>query len=285
MRLTYYPQNGDIALRGMKMVVNELVERVSTNRVVTTSELVAQVTDILGFEQENGYVYKKFIYPLLKKKYLTRIRRNLYHVTTPGYRDSIVDRFTLASQIRQRYYIAFHAALEFYGVAYSYRNHVHIGVTPRNRFDEFRYQNTIYAPFLTNDVETGVLHQSHRGRDVKVCSKERLLIECIKYPDRVGGWEEVLKSLQGLGGIDFDTLLDYLFLAENQSLLRRVGLVLELLREESLYYQHLEDSTIEEIQKRVEGNERYLEKGKIGALNKKWKLYVSNDFEQYLRGF
>lgn len=268
----------------MKMVINKLVEYVSAKHVVTTSELVAQVTEILGSEQENGYVYKKFIYPLLKKKYLTRIRRNLYHVTTPGYRDSIVDRFTVASQIRQRYYIGFHAALEFYGVAHSYRNRVHICINPRNRFDEFSYQNTTYTPFLTNNVETGVLRQSHRGRDVMICSKERLLIECVKYPDRVGGWEEVLKSLQGLGGIDFDTLLDYLFLAENQSLLRRVGLVLEMLKGESLYYQHLENSTIEEIQKRVEGNERYLEKGKTGALNKKWNLYVSPDFEQYLRG-
>jgi len=266
------------------MVVNELVERISTNQVVTTPELVAHVTEILGPEQENGYVYKKFIYPLLKKKYLTRIRRNLYHVTPPGYRDSIVDRFTVASQIRQSYYLCFHTALEFYGVAYSYQNRVHIGVKPRNRFDEFSYQNTAYVPFLTDDVETGVVTQSHRGRDVAVCSKERLFIECVKYPDRAGGWEEVLKSLQGMGGIDFDTLPNHLFLAENQSLLRRVGLVLELLRDESLYYRHIEDSTIEEIQKRVKGNERYLEKGKIGTLNKKWMLYVSGDFEQYLRG-
>ncbi|MBC8273777.1 MAG: hypothetical protein H8E40_02245 [Chloroflexi bacterium] len=266
------------------MVVNELVERISINQVVTTHELVAQVTEILGSEQENGYVYKKFFYSLLRKKYLVRIRRNLYHVTTPGYRDKIVDRFAVASQIRQRYYIGFHAALEFYGVAYSYRNRVLIGVKPMNRFDEFMYQNTTYAPFLTNDVETGVLHQSHRGRNIMVCSKERLFIECLKYPNRVGGWEEMLKSLQGLGGIDFDTVLDYLFITGNQSLLRRVGLVLELLREESLYYRHLEDSVIDEIQNRVKGNERYLEKGKNGALNKKWKLYVSNDFEQYLRG-
>ena len=266
------------------MVVNELVERVSTNQVVTTSELVAQVTEILGSEQENGYVYKKFIYPLLKKKYLTRIRRNLYHVTPPGYRDSVVDRFTVASQIRQSYYIGFHAALEFYGVAYSYVNRVHICVKPMNRFDEFSYQNTTYTPFLTNDVEAGVIHQTHRGRDVAVCSKERLFIECVKYPDRVGGWEEVLKSLQGLGGIDFGTMLNHLFQTGNQSLLRRVGLVLELLREESLYYRHIEDSTIEEIQRRVKGNERYLEKGKTGVLNKKWMLFVSIDFEQYLRG-
>ena len=266
------------------MVVDELVERISVKQVVTTSEIVAYVTEILGSEQENGYVYKKFIYRLLKKKYLKRIRRNLYQVTTPGNRDRVVDRFSVASQIRLRYYIGFHAALEFYGVAYSYQNRVLIGVNPRDRFDEFSYQNTVYAPFLTKDVETGVMVQSHLGGDVRVCSKERLFIECVQYPDNVGGWEEVLKSLQGLRGIEFDVLLDYLVQVDNQSLLRRVGLVLELLREESLYYRHLEDSIIEEIQKRVQGGERYLKNGKSGTLNTKWKLYVSNDFEQYLRG-
>ena len=190
----------------------------------------------------------------------------------------------MASMIREEYYIGFHAALEFYGVAYSYRNRVLIGVTPGDRFDVFNYQNTTYVPFLTEDTRTGVAVQSHLGRDVYVCSKERLLIECVKYPDRVGGWEEVLKSLQGLGGIDFDVLLDLLFVQNNQSLLRRVGLVLELLRETSLFYEHLDNDILGRIKNRVKGGPRYLEKSKSGELDSKWLLYISSRFRQHLRG-
>lgn len=58
--LTHYPQKGDITLRGIKMVVNELVERISTKQVVTTSEIVAQVTEIIGSEQKNGYSYQTY---------------------------------------------------------------------------------------------------------------------------------------------------------------------------------------------------------------------------------
>lgn len=266
------------------MVTRELIECISTKQLATSSELVNIVSEITGIKQENSYVYKKFIYPLLKKKYLNRVRNNLYHVTTPGHSDNIADRFTLASMIREKYYIGFHAALEFYGVAYSYRNRVLIGITSRDRFDVFSYQNTTYAPFLTKDIKTGVAVQTHLGRDVYVCSKERLLIECLRYPDRVGGWEEVLKSLQGLGGIEFNVLLELLFLQENQSLLRRVGLVLELLRETSLFYEHLDDDILSRIKNRVKGSPRYLEKSKSGKLDNKWLLYVSPSFRQYLRG-
>ena len=266
------------------MVTSELIECIATRHVVTTAEMVEKVSEIIGSDQKNGYVYKKFIYPLLKRNYLKRIRRNLYHVTTPGHRDNVADRFIVASMIREDYYIGFHAALEFYGVAYSYRNRVRIGVKPRDRFDVFSYQNTTYVPFLTEDVETGITKHTHLGREVKVCSKERLFLECVRYPDRVGGWEEVLKSVQGLGGIDFDVLLDYLFLSGNQSLLRRVGLVLELLRDASLFYNHVSEATLERIRDRVDGNVGYLEKEKSGELDERWMLYVSPDFEQYLRG-
>ena len=250
------------------MVTSELIEHISKRQLLSSRDIVDKVSEITGVKQENSYVYKKFTYPLLKKRYLHRVRKNLYHV----------------SMIRKDYYIGFHAALEFYGVAYSYRNRVLIGVTPGDRFDVFSYQNTTYAPFLTKDIRTGVSVQTHLGSDVYVCSKERLFIECIRYPDRVGGWEEALKSLQGLGGIDFDVLLDLLFLQDNQSLLRRVGLVLELLRETSLFYEHLDDNLLERIKNRVMGDPRYLEKSESGELDSKWLLYVSPRFRQHLRG-
>ena len=266
------------------MVTSELIEYISMKQVVTTAEMVEKVSEVIGSQQENGYVYKKFIYPLLKKKYLNRVRRNIYHVTTPGNRDSIADRFIVASMIRESYYIGFHVALEFYGVAYSYRNRVYIGVRPRDRFDVFSYQNSSYVPFLTEDIENGVVRQMHLGRELFVCSKERLFIECVRYPEKVGGWEEVLKSLQGLGGIDFDVLLDYLFVSGNQALLRRVGLVLELLRGESLFYEHMDEVVLARIEDHVVGNVGYLEKERAGELNKRWMLYVSPDFRELLRG-
>ncbi len=266
------------------MVREELVEVISNRNVVTTGEMVGEVSRILGLEQRNSYVYKKFIYPLLRKGYLRRVRQNLYHVTVPGQQNSTADKFLVASKIRGVYFIGFHAALEFYGTAYSYRNQVHVCVRPSNRFDEFQYQNTMYTPYLTKDVETGIILQSHRGNEISVCSKERLFIECVKHPRLVGGWEEVLKSLQSLGGMHFEALVNYAIMWSNQSLIRKVGFVLELLRDESIYYQHLEAATLDVLHEQVSDNTRYLEKGRKGPLNKKWRLYIPVNFNEHLRG-
>jgi predicted transcriptional regulator of viral defense system len=190
----------------------------------------------------------------------------------------------VASMMRDAYYIGFHAALEFYGVAYSYRNTVYVSVNPRDRFDVFQYQNTVYRPYLTKDTKTGVTNQQYKNRVVKICSKERLFLECLRYPAKAGGWEEVLKSLQGLGGVDFDVLLDYLLKENNQSLLRRTGFILELLKETSVFYRHLDEKTLTRIESHVNGTVRYLMSGRKGDLNERWLLYVSHDFTQHLRG-
>ncbi|MCW3990034.1 MAG: hypothetical protein NWE88_08180 [Candidatus Bathyarchaeota archaeon] len=262
----------------------ELIEFIAEKNVVTSGEIVNEVSRILGMKQKNKYVYKKFIYPLLRKGYVERVRQKLYHVTVPGQQNSVADRFLIASKIREAYFIGFHAALEFYGTAYSFRNQVHVCVRPSNRFDEFQYQNTRYTPYHTKEVETGIVLHSHRGDEISVCSKERLFLECVKHPRLVGGWEEVLKSLQGLGGIDFEALVNYSIMGGNQSVIRKVGFVLELLRDESIYYQHLEGATLDALHKRVNDNTRYLEKGKNGPLNRKWRLYVPMNFSEYLRG-
>ena len=71
--------------------------------MVTAEGIKQRVERIKGEEQESDYVYKKFVYPLLKKGYVDRIRQGLYHVTTPGKQDTSADRYLVASKIREEY--------------------------------------------------------------------------------------------------------------------------------------------------------------------------------------
>ena len=266
------------------MITNELVEYIAQENVVNTEEIKQRVERIKGEEQESDYVYRKFIYPLLKKGYVDRIRQGLYYVTTPGKQDTMADRYLVASNIREDYYIGFHSALAFYGSAYSSRNQVHIAVEPEKRFDEFRYQNTVYTPYLTQDTSTGVCVEYYRGEEIRVASKERLFIECVEKPDYVGGWEETLKSLEALSGVDFPYLVELLLEKENQTLLRKVGLILEKLRERSLFYQHLSEETLDRLHESVTGGMRYLVPGEPGKPDETWRLYIPPGFWIYLRG-
>lgn len=265
-------------------IQQELLERMARRGVVTSEEIEEEARQILNQPTEKNYIYRKFVYPLIKKGYLKKIRRNLYHVTLLRTQSPQADRFLVASRIKQDYYIGLHAALEFYGKAHSYFNKVHVCVRPEDRFDQFLYENTTYTPYLTKDTTSQIITHKYRGETIKVCTKERLFVECVKHPKKIGGWEETLKSLEGLGGIDFETLVGYTIKQNNQALLRRTGLVLELLKHESVFYQHLEQNTVTRLQNRVKGHNQYLIKGKRGPLNEKWRLYVPTDFEEHLRG-
>jgi len=265
-------------------IQQELLERLAGRSAVTSEEINEEAKQILKKPTEKNYVYRKFVYPLIKKGYLKKIRRNLYHVNISRTQSTQADRFLVASRIKQDYYLGLHTALEFYGKAYSYFNKVHVCVKPEDRFDQFQYENTTYTPYLTKDTTTQVITHKYMGETIRVCTKERLFVECIKHPQKIGGWEETLKSLQGLGGIDFETLIDYTTKQNNQALLRRTGLILDLLKHESVFYQHLEQNIAERLQKRVKGHSQYLIKGKGGPLNEKWRLYVPTDFDDHLRG-
>jgi len=265
-------------------IQREILERLAWRSVVTSEEIEEEAKQILNQPTEKNYIYRKFAYPLIKKGYLKKIRRNLYHITLLRTQSSQADRLLVASRIKQNYYIGLHAALEFYGKAHSYFNKVHVCVRPEDRFDQFQYENTTYTPYLTKDTTTQIITHKYRGETIKTCTKERLFVECVKHPKKIGGWEETLKSLEGLGGIDFETLVGYIIKQNNQALLRRTGLVLELLKDESVFYQHLEQDTVKGLQNRVKGHYQYLIKGKGGPLDERWRLYVPTDFREHHRG-
>lgn len=99
-----------------------------------------------------------------------------------------------------------------------------------------------------------------------------------------GGWEECLKSLQVLKGLDFNKILGYLDSYGNELLARKTGLVLELLRDNSVFYEHLSESVLKKLHGKIGERPRYLTRERPVVLNEKWRLYVPPKFEENLRG-
>jgi predicted transcriptional regulator of viral defense system len=117
-----------------------------------------------------------------------------------------------------------------------------------------------------------------------VSNKERTFIECVDKVRYAGGWEECIKSLEGLGGIDIGKLISLTLDQERKALPRRVGYVLELLRDRSPFYEHVNDSTLNKMKAEIEGPPQYLARGKKGDLNRRWNLYIPEGLEEELRG-
>ena len=255
-------------------------------KVVNFNDIVKEASSIIEAAPNRGYIYRKYVNRLIESGKLQRIRKGLYVVLSPLEEPErhITDKLLIASKIREEYYLGFHTALEYYGCASSFYNETYICVKANDRFDPFQYKRFSFRPVFVEDVALDVERKHYQGSIIKVSSKERTFIECIDRVQYAGGWEECIKSLEGLGGLDMEKLLNLLYKYKKDVLFRRVGFILELLKKRSPFYEHVNDQLLNEIERQITGPPRYLIYGETGPLNRRWRLYVPKDFEEKLRG-
>lgn len=264
----------------------ELYSALLSMKVVSFDDIVEKTRSIIRAVPSRRYIYRKYVDRLIKKRKLQRIRKGLYIVLSPIEEPEIhvVDKLLIASKIRNEYYLGFHTALEYYGCAHSHHNEAYICVKMKHRFDPFQYKRFRFRPVFVEDTDLEVEEKRYQESILRISSKEKTFLECIDRVQYAGGWEECLKSLEGLGGLDFEKLLNLLHKYERDILFRRVGYILELLKKRSPFYEHLNEHLLNEIEKQITGPPRYLISGEKGPLNKRWNLYIPRDFEEVLKG-
>jgi len=255
-------------------------------KIVSFNDIVQKALGIIETAPNHRYIYRKYVKRLIESGKIQRIRKELYVVLSPLEEPEkyTADKLLIAAKIRDRYYLGFHTALEYYGCASSFYNDVCICVKAKDRFDPFQYMRFTFTPVFVKDVTLEVEEKRYQETVLKVSSKERTFLECVNRVQYAGGWEECIKSLEGLGGLNTEKLLDLLKKYRNDALFRRVGYTLELLRKRSPFYEHIDDHLLNEIEELTKRFPRYLISGEKGPLHRRWKLYVPEDFEEKLRG-
>jgi len=258
----------------------------STNEVVSFDDIVERASSIIDTTPNRGYIYRKYVRRLIERGKLQRIRKGLYIVLSPleEPKKHIVNKLLIASKIKDEYYLGFHTALEYYGCASSFYNEAYICVKAKNRFDQFEYKRFSFKPVFVEDTTIEVEEKYYQRSIIKVSTKERTFIECIDRVQYAGGWEESIKSLEGLGGLNMEKLLNLLYTYRKDILFRRVGYVLELLKNRSPFYEHVNEQLLNEIEKQITGPPRYLIYKEEGPLSRRWKLYIPKDFQEKTRG-
>lgn len=264
----------------------ELYKALLSVKVVSFGDIVERAKSIIEAVPSRRYIYCKYVDRLIKKGKLQRIRKGLYIVLSPIEEPErhVVDKLLIASKIRDEYYLGFHTALEYFGCAHSLHNEAYICVKMKHRFDPFQYKRFRFKPVFVENTDLEVQEKKYQESFLRISSKEKTFLECIDRVQYAGGWEECLKSLEGLGGLDFEKLVSLLYKYEKDILFRRVGYVLELLKKRSPFYEHLNEQLLNEIEKQITGLPRYLISRKKGPLNRRWNLYISRDFDEILRG-
>jgi len=209
---------------------------------------------------------------------LVRVRRGLFATVPPGADASavVVDPYLLATKLAEDAVLAYHAALQFQGKAYSVSSR--FAYLTRHRARRFRHREAEFVPVQLpvplrkrSDMGGGIREQRHAGGLVRVTTLERTLVDVLDAPEHGGGWEEIWRSLESVEFFDLDAVIGYALQLDSALTVARVGFFLEQHRESLM----VEDRHLESLRAHAPAQPRYLDpQRESGKLVSRWNLVV-----------
>lgn len=212
---------------------------------------------------------------------LLRLRAGLYAVV-PRSADAAtapVDPYLVATKLAPDATLAYHAALQFWGKAYSVWQRFHFVTETSTRALRFRGLEfvPVKLPLPLRQLPTSdryVTEQRHAGGTVRVTTLERTLVDVLDVPSNAGGWEEVWRSLEMVEFFDLDAIASYVMKLGAALTAARVGFFLEQHREALM----VEDKHLDPLRRLRPRQPRYLDaRRKPGKLVAAWNLIVPDD--------
>jgi predicted transcriptional regulator of viral defense system len=164
---------------------------------------------------------------LQKTGYIHTVRRGLYAFDSDR-TGAQADRFVVASKVVRPYALAFHSALELYGVSQA-ASFSDVFVASPSWFAPFdfggaRIRAVLAPPRLLREGRVSV---KRSGASLSVAGRELALLECADHLEYAGGLEEFLSSVEGFASVDFKKLLALLRIYRKTSLYRKAGFIVE----------------------------------------------------------
>ncbi len=267
--------------------LESLYQELLKKEVVRYKEIEDIASDIIEKQPISfRYLYNEYINKLRRTGKLLHPQRGIYVVVPPtkiNEKSFQPDKYLIASKVKQPYYLGYHTALEIHGCAYSTYNEVLIVVSPKNKFRDFEFRHIRYRPVYHSQSHLGLKKINHKNHKIVVSSPSRTFLDCIERPEYAGGWEECLKSLESLAGVNAKEIKQLLDAIGKDMLFRKTGLVLDLLNENP-YYQGILPKIKPYLQKKMGTSSMYLREGSKSELDKNWRLYVPIGFKGILKG-
>jgi len=212
---------------------------------------------------------------------LLRLRAGLYAVVPRGADAATapVDPYLVATKLAPDATLAYHAALQFWGRAYSVWQRFHFVTETSTRALRFRGLEfvPVKVPLALRQApaaERQVTTQRHAGGTVRVTTLERTLVDVLDVPGKAGGWEEVWRSLEMVEFFDLDAVTSYAAKLGSALTAARVGFFLEQHRDGLM----VEDKHLDQLRRLRPRQPRYLDVRRTpGKLVASWNLIVPDD--------
>lgn len=209
---------------------------------------------------------------------LLRVRRGLFAVVPRGQAPDTfaVDSYLLATKLTADAVIAYHAALQFHGRAYSvWRRYPYVTA---HRAKPLEFRGMTFVPVTLPppardlpDLGGGIATTSHEGGLVRVTTLERTLVDVLDAPQHGGDWEEIWRSLEMVEYFDLDAVIRHALALESAMTAARVGFFLAQHREELM----IDDRDLRPLRDAAPRQPRYFDpRHHAGTLLHEWNLIV-----------
>jgi predicted transcriptional regulator of viral defense system len=230
--------------------------------------------DIVSLTKEENAA-KEILRRYKKQMLISQVRRNLYAVTDLATKATLPNKFEIASQVTTSSYIAYHAALEYYGLAHQIFYELY--VSSKELFNNFDYEGISYS-FCRSKSEIGVVNPVTDSL-IRVTDLERTIIDCIDRIDLSGGLEELVQCFAIITYVNENKLLDYLNHFKKQVLYQKTGFILSYFKKEM----KLSDAFFETCKSNIGKSTRYLTDTQENIIYfKEWKLCAPENILSFL---
>ena len=230
---------------------------------------VINVEDVKGsFNFTDGKI-RVMLHRLEKKGWLERIEKGKYLIVPLEGREGWAEHpFIPISKLVTNYYVSYRTALAYYGFTEQMPFHVLAATTERKSPLEF--QGYLYKFIRVSTKKFfGFEKIKITDAEINIADKEKAIIDCLDREEYAGSVIEIFKALHNnKEQFDFDKMINYALRMENHSLSRRLGFLLDLVKQDT-----------KKLEEKI-GKFRYvylsntLPKKKHG-ISKKWRLILN----------
>lgn len=228
------------------------------------------------FNFTNKFQFDNWLKTKIRNRQVKRIRNGLY-VSLDSMNSINVTKYEIASKISKDSYIAYHSALEYYGIANQVFNIM--TVCSSTKFNTFEFEGIEY--YCKQEKNYEQVNYIIEGK-VRITTLERTIVDCIDNVGIAGGIDEVLNALEQITVLDEKKLLKALKSYNQILLYQKVGYILEQFQNELT----LSDSFFEECQKQLTNQVKYFLNDEYSDIeyNSKWKLMAPKDVKIRING-
>ncbi len=253
-------------------------------RIFNFDDIVRVISEVEGKNGESVKVGRKRITRILDSSSFHKISPKIY-TSIPcdlhNQSNSTEQLLILAKNMQDSEFLGFTAAMVYHsGVDLNPSIPLTLAAQrTKPRVSPRIFQHRRFIRTVTDDLKHFIIDGHLGNHSIRVSSKERTFVDCIGQIALCGGWGEITKHLMRFTHLDVSIIIDYLC-EKPQGHIRRVGLLLELGRHNSIENWCVKEDHLETLASFVKGS--YLSYPQKLSANEsyqftRWKYRISNE--------